>query len=106
MCFNMTYGKQITNTVKLTTWGNVHYNHLIALPFLLPLVLFSGELKTFPGYMLDYANVSLLLISAVVGKLNQVSFFTNGTFGAKRFISFCSEKNKSTVEYEFGDKCL
>lgn len=67
MCFNMTYGKQITNTVKLSLWGNVHYSTFISLPFLFPYTILNGELFQIFEPLEDGSTMAILLVSSIIG---------------------------------------
>eukprot|EP00976_Prorocentrum_cordatum_P019791 401287-Prorocentrum_minimum.AAC.1 len=45
---DMVYIKYIVDTVPMTSWGRVYYQNLLALPPLLILGLFTGEIQVPP----------------------------------------------------------
>jgi drug/metabolite transporter (DMT)-like permease len=71
LCFVMTYGKQITDSVKLSTWGSVYYNNLLSIPAFLALSVLTNDVqefyKGFNEVSLSYETKFLLILSGVIG---------------------------------------
>lgn len=86
IAFNMTYGKVICNTVKLSMWGNVYYNNLIAAPMMLPLLFGTGEWKLMHTTFSSLSPMFYLWLSSIMGvAIGYCSWWCRGSVSATSF---------------------
>mmetsp|Transcript_3939 Transcript_3939/g.7514 ORF Transcript_3939/g.7514 Transcript_3939/m.7514 type:complete len:369 (-) Transcript_3939:354-1460(-) len=106
------YMKHATQSIKLSKWGMVFYNNLLAMVFLLPMAVFRGEASTFlktpaihtlgylsknvyagfVGFFLNFASLTCVQATgpttyAIVGSLNKIPTTIIGYFLFKTVIT-------------------
>jgi len=69
LSFQMTYGKVITNTLKLSTWENVYYTNILSILPIVGFGAFMNEHQKFQNLQVESPNslCIFLLISCIAG---------------------------------------